>query len=364
MSSRILAEVATQDINLLSSAVHVISGSNSCDDLIQVIQNELKPLLKSNGVFITHFNEHTGESNITGLPDILKKLSSNLITLTNQIIINHNPSRYSIPSGMAIFNIKDVRFSDKIENTSLKWPKGFKSIAGLYDTPTPTIGLWIYRKGTEIDHFKQREIDILKYLQPILIQIIKSIIFQQEKKVYSNIAEHFLTSSEPKAVIKNDCSVVISNNKFNEQINQEEFSIFQKRLHKRIFNEINDNALLGEQTSVISSQVLFRLKRRLYEISISPVEKSDPTEEKHWLLTLKRTSDTDKYLSRSFQDANLTPRETEIILWLHKGLSCIDVARKLSLSYHTARTHVRNIYKKLGISSSRELLAFMSQPRS
>jgi DNA-binding CsgD family transcriptional regulator len=361
MNSGLFAEVATQDRNLLGSTIHKFAGCNSRDELFKVMQITLVPLLKLDGVFITRFNEQSGETSISGAPTLLKSTSANLITLINQLVINNDPTRYSTPPGMVIFNDETQEPKKAIKNNTT-WLHNFKSIAGVYDMPSATVGLWFYRKDAKASAFKQREIIILKYMQPIIIQAIKAITFQEERKTYSNIAEHFLSSNTPKAVIKSDCSVLISNKIFSDQISQSENTALPIRLHKHISHLINEQSLLPKKSTFVANPVFFRFKRRLYEISISPVAKSDLSQHRTWLLSLQRTSDTDLQLSRSLQDANITRRETEIILWMQKGLSCSDVATKLDLSYHPARTHVRNIYKKLGISSSRELLAFVHQP--
>jgi DNA-binding NarL/FixJ family response regulator len=47
----------------------------------------------------------------------------------------------------------------------------------------------------------------------------------------------------------------------------------------------------------------------------------------------------------------LTPREREILDHLSRGARPKLVAQALHLSYETVRTHVKNIYKKLGVSS-------------
>lgn len=51
----------------------------------------------------------------------------------------------------------------------------------------------------------------------------------------------------------------------------------------------------------------------------------------------------------------LTPRETEVVETLLKGLSVDEVSNILCISPNTAKKHIVNIYKKMGISSRREL---------
>lgn len=47
----------------------------------------------------------------------------------------------------------------------------------------------------------------------------------------------------------------------------------------------------------------------------------------------------------------LTKRETEVLRKIAKGFTCKEISEMESVSYHTVATHVRNIYKKLSVSS-------------
>jgi DNA-binding NarL/FixJ family response regulator len=51
----------------------------------------------------------------------------------------------------------------------------------------------------------------------------------------------------------------------------------------------------------------------------------------------------------------LTPREADVLELLQGGATNAQVAHSLSIGVETVRTHARNIYRKLGISSRREL---------
>ncbi|OAM87401.1 response regulator transcription factor [Termitidicoccus mucosus] len=50
----------------------------------------------------------------------------------------------------------------------------------------------------------------------------------------------------------------------------------------------------------------------------------------------------------------LTPREIEILQLLSKGHTSKDIAREISLSAFTVRTHLRNIYEKLRVHTRTE----------
>jgi DNA-binding NarL/FixJ family response regulator len=51
----------------------------------------------------------------------------------------------------------------------------------------------------------------------------------------------------------------------------------------------------------------------------------------------------------------LTPREADVLQLLQEGRTNAEIAHTLSIGIETVRTHARNIYRKLGIASRRDL---------
>jgi DNA-binding NarL/FixJ family response regulator len=51
----------------------------------------------------------------------------------------------------------------------------------------------------------------------------------------------------------------------------------------------------------------------------------------------------------------LTPREADVLELLQDGATNAQIAHQLSIGVETVRTHARNIYRKLGIGSRRDL---------
>lgn len=58
---------------------------------------------------------------------------------------------------------------------------------------------------------------------------------------------------------------------------------------------------------------------------------------------------------------SLSRREIEIVSLIGRGMLAKEIAAELHLSTHTVYTHRKNILKKLGLSSSSELLVFALQ---
>lgn len=56
-------------------------------------------------------------------------------------------------------------------------------------------------------------------------------------------------------------------------------------------------------------------------------------------------------------DYHLTPRETDVLSELVKGLSYKMIAHNLNISYETVRSHMKKIYEKLQVASLTEVVA-------
>ncbi len=65
-------------------------------------------------------------------------------------------------------------------------------------------------------------------------------------------------------------------------------------------------------------------------------------------------------ISRLARDAGLSPRETEIFEYVGRGHSAVFVAKTLLISESTVYSHVRNVYRKLGVGSREELIQLLN----
>lgn len=68
----------------------------------------------------------------------------------------------------------------------------------------------------------------------------------------------------------------------------------------------------------------------------------------------------DQRIARLARDSGLSPRETEIVGYVGRGHSSVYVAKTLLISESTVYSHVRNVYRKLGVSSREELIQLLN----
>lgn len=69
-------------------------------------------------------------------------------------------------------------------------------------------------------------------------------------------------------------------------------------------------------------------------------------------------------IDRIAAERNLGEREKEVLALLLEGKSAAEVAREMVVANGTAKSHIRHVYKKLGIHSRDELFAMFEAPRS
>ena len=58
------------------------------------------------------------------------------------------------------------------------------------------------------------------------------------------------------------------------------------------------------------------------------------------------------------EKVSLSQREAEVMSLLAEGLNSEGIGQRLSISFHTVRTHRKNMLKKLGMKSTNELIAY------
>ncbi len=71
-------------------------------------------------------------------------------------------------------------------------------------------------------------------------------------------------------------------------------------------------------------------------------------EEKFARLSENQKSEEDNNINK--ESFNLSNRELEVLRYVSLGLSNVEIARLLSISPHTVKSHVNSIFNKLGAS--------------
>ena len=62
--------------------------------------------------------------------------------------------------------------------------------------------------------------------------------------------------------------------------------------------------------------------------------------------------------NKATEIAHLTPTEIEIVKLIAQGLTAKEIASRKHISFHTVMSHRKNIFKKLSINNSPELIMY------
>lgn len=66
-------------------------------------------------------------------------------------------------------------------------------------------------------------------------------------------------------------------------------------------------------------------------------------------------------IAKAAEAAELSKREIDVFDFIARGYNSTYIANSLFISPNTARTHIRNIYRKLGVTSREELLESLNK---
>ncbi len=151
------------------------------------------------------------------------------------------------------------------------------------------------------------------------------------------------TLSEVQKLPENTAAQILWKNMYLAEFNKT--ATFDPKLHMRKALEI------GERTG---ARNIFMRQEAIHINLILEITKENPTVfleqlSKDCINSLKQRSE----LAKS-KNENLTDREVHVLKYLCTGKSIEEVGKSLHISKNTMKTHLRNIYKKLGVNGRTE----------
>jgi DNA-binding CsgD family transcriptional regulator len=103
-------------------------------------------------------------------------------------------------------------------------------------------------------------------------------------------------------------------------------------------------------------RIVFTESGKKFRIECSLIWKADQINSvPNFVVTLSDLSDEKKLEATLQARFQLSRRELDVIYYLTRGLSDDEIGEKLCISRQTVHTHIKNIYKKLGVKSRIEL---------
>ncbi len=219
----------------------------------------------------------------------------------------------------------------------------------LFDSHKPTIALYFFRITSEPNLYNKRDIKLFQLLRATLLQTFNAIIYREDSQNLQQILNYLPDHDELLAVVNKQGNLVYKNHAFEQAVRQEKYPLLLSRLR---LNTSKKHENIGYDC------YLFKLGKRLYEVSITTINMPNQDDTELTVLRLSRVTDKKLNLNRKLHQAGLSSRELEIATLIIQGVSTHNVSDQLNLSYHTIRNHIKHIYSKLGVSTRSEMLTW------
>ncbi len=342
------------------AALGIINQLGDCqtrEQINQILKTSLIPLMGSSGAFYARLE---GEHNTPRLLDTINPSSLCqcqwrycLKVATQGHLVNHvladektlplTTEDYSCINQICQYCPIHPSNSCDIEHRCC-------AITVLCDSPNPSIALYFYRFTPHSQYYNLRDIELLQLLRATLLQTIKAVIFQEQYHTLQHVLNYISDHAEPLAVVRLNGGLVYKNLALDQAVGQDKCARLLTLLAQKTTKRPDDNGYNNN---------LSRLGRRLYEVSLTPINTADHENAELRLLRFTRVADKKRQIMRNLEKAGLTSRELEIAALIYQGISTRNISEQINLSYHTIRNHIKHIYCKIGVSTRSEMMTWV-----
>ncbi len=221
-------------------------------------------------------------------------------------------------------------------------------------------GIRLFRKASS-NMFSDEDMEVCKYLCRILGSLYETHLRNKKYYLESNlfkIAKGNMLFGY--IIFDQNFSIVFSNKLANERI--------YKITQKAFFHDMISDFILIIKNSIAAnidrkSDITFYEITQAYILEIIINQNIDELGnirnyyityiyDKNWFGSMARLT-----AEKVIEQYNLTEREKQLVKLIYKGLSNNQIADYLYISTHTVKDHLKNIFRKLDLSSRGELMA-------
>ncbi len=204
--------------------------------------------------------------------------------------------------------------------------------------------------------FTLREVRMSELLRPSFMHSLKFISLNEELKNYQSLSETLSQTSTAMAMVNPHGFIVFDNQAFQDLMELEQGDTLPENMLELI-KQRDDVYSPTEDLSRNSPDLTFyRIHKEVYRMSWTRLKRPGKPEDRCWLLRMKPAVEPYSQTSLAMQDADLSPREIEITTLICDGFSNEMIARRLFISEHTVKNHIKNIFKKFNINKRLQLV--------
>lgn len=227
------------------------------------------------------------------------------------------------------------------------------------DPSEPAVVLGFHRLNSCRESFTGREKRILELLRPHLCQAIKNLILNEGLNNRGPaMGEDPWDSQSPMAQVTRDSKIVEQNPRFRKMFKSRPGDKLGSTLARFLGSGIRDHEKAAGARIPETEAFWYCLCPSVFKVDIC--RHNDDL----WLLELHPVSDACPAFNPILRQFGLTPKEKEICCRVRQGFGNREIASQLCISFHTAKTHLKNIYRKLDIPNRPRLVSFLNNNQS
>jgi DNA-binding CsgD family transcriptional regulator len=220
------------------------------------------------------------------------------------------------------------------------------------------LGAGIHRHLPCDKPWTMRDVRVLEQISAHLLMAIKTIVLTEELSRQQSMVDILADSPTAVAVVDKDMLISYNNAAWKELMGEKRASQMDSELKSILIKEktkweppFSGNGMNGED-------LLYDLAGEDCHLSFSPLR--EDANRDSWLLQVKPMAL--HKMNGLMQEAGLTKREKDACNLIRQGIDAKEIAKRLYISPHTVKTHIKRIHLKLGVHTRAELVAALNQP--
>jgi len=204
-----------------------------------------------------------------------------------------------------------------------------------------------------------RDVRVLEQIRGHLLMAIKTIVLTEELARHKSMVEILADSPTAVAVVDRNMTVSYCNPAWKELMSMEAGSRLDSELESRLIKEKSrwEPPFLTNGTN--GKDPAYKLSGVEYQLSFARLTGAEDIDS--WLLQVKPRRKSHQKANGLMLKAGLTKREIEACNLIRQGIDANEIARKLFISPHTVKTHLKRIHLKLGVHTRAQLVAALNQ---
>ncbi|MFQ5451658.1 MAG: LuxR C-terminal-related transcriptional regulator [Nitrospinaceae bacterium] len=354
-----------------------VHGCRTREDIRTCIQNHLLPLFEAqSGLWVWFdFDFASGKMTLSKFID-----SVGMDNEPADFIDKFFPYQDSIPKKMAVTSRpviahdidiprevfqreKDNFFAEHPEYDRNEFPglNGTRNVLVAVDRPDFNLGLGLHRRIPWDKPWTLRDIRVMELLHPHLVQAIKTLVLNQELMKYNELANALTAAPTAIALLSLDHRVLFRNASFSSLISLNPGHRLPREISLPLEWEAENQ---GPPYHADSSAIEFpfvKLPQGFFRMVVTLLNSGGEMEDKCWLLRMKPAVEPFSQMNLLMQTHGLTRREMEIATLVRDGIDDREIADRLFISLNTAKNHIKNIHKKMGVHTRGQLVAKLNQ---